>query len=109
MNISEVGMLYTIGADGDLGEEFERVAASDLGNYIVIAGADKAYAKVAAILNKWYCEANGGEPYTEKDFLLLPFGDFSVLQEKVVDAILTGQKQTVKTKKQKNAKAADTT
>ena len=108
MTISEVGMLYTIGADGDLGEEFEKVAASDLGNYIVIVGANKAYTKIAAILNKWYCKANGGEPYSEDDFLLLPFGDFTELQAKVVETIIEGQKQTVKTKKSKNAKGADT-
>lgn len=105
IRVDDVGMYYSTGADSDLSEEFEKVAVSDFGEYIVKMGLFKGYAKVAEILNKWYCKAYGGDPVTVDDIMLLPKGDFDVLYERILKALEDGSKQSVKTKS-KNAKTA---
>lgn len=104
--VEDIGMYYSTGADGDISEELERVAVADFGEYIVKMGAIKGYANIAVILNRWYCKANGGDPVSIDDLLLLPKDDFDALYQNVLEALSSGGKQTVKTKKSKNAKTA---
>lgn len=106
VKVEEVGMYYSTGADSDISEEFEKVAVPDFGEYIVKLGAIKGYAKIAEILNKWYCKAYGGDPISADDIMMMPKDDFDALYNNVLEALSSGGKQTIKVKKSKNAKTA---
>lgn len=99
-----VGMLYSIGADCDMDDLMQAAGVNDFGALVERYGVAKTYAKLAAILNRWYCNANGGEPLTEKDFLLLRAAQLEELQRAVIKAMDEGRKQEIKTKP-KNAKS----
>ena len=104
-----VGLYYSIGADAEIDDEMQKIAVTNFGGMIDRLGTGKAYAKIAAILNKWYCLKNGGDPLSEKDFLLLPAGEYETLEKDVIKAMTAGRETQIKAKpvKGKNAESAD--
>ena len=104
-----VGLYYSIGADADIDDEMQKIAVANFGGMIDRLGSGKAYAKLAAILNKWYCMKNGGDPLSEKDFLLLPAWSYEELEREVIKAMSEGRKTEIKAKpvKGKNVESAD--
>lgn len=104
----ETGFLYSIGADCDIDDEFQKLGVADFVSFMERTGTAQGYAKLGAILNKWYCKANGGEPITEADIMMLPAGALGELQTEVSKAIADGQKHEMEAKavKSKNAKSA---
>lgn len=103
----KVGFLYSIGADCDIDDEMQKVGVADFISLMERIGTAQTYAKIGAILNKWYCMEHGGEPLSEKDFMMLPAGSLTELQDQVSKAIADGQKTEIKAKpvKSKNAKS----
>lgn len=108
INGKKVGFYYSIGADADIDDELQKIAVNDFVAMIDRLGAGPAYAKLATVLNKWYCMKNGGEPLGEKDFLMLPAGQIDELQNEVLRAMKEGRKMQIKAKpvKGKNAESA---
>ena len=109
INGRTLGLYYSIGADAEIDDEMQKIAVADFGAFIDRLGPGRAYAKLAAILNKWYCIQNGGEPISEKDFLLLSAHEFQNLREAVIKAMAEDKKTQIKAKpvKGKNAESAD--
>lgn len=101
----DIKLLYCIGADCELDDEMQKIGAVDFQQMLDVLGLAKTYAKVGAIMSKWYCIANGGEPVTEQEFLLLPADALTDLVKLVIKAMDEGRKQEIKTKS-KNAKSA---
>lgn len=97
--------LYSIGADCDMDDEMKKVGANDFSTMMLTLGTAQTYAKLGAILSKWYCMAHGGEAVTEEQFMLLPAGELDHLASAINKAMADGQKQEMKTKS-KNAKGA---
>lgn len=108
INGNKVGFLYSIGADCDIDDELKKVGVSDFLSFMERIGTAQAYAKIGAILNKWYCRKNGGDPISEADILMLPAGQLTTLQNDVSKAMAEGQKTEIESKpvKSKNAKSA---
>ena len=104
----KIGFLYSIGADCEVDDEMQKVGVNDFISLMEHLGTSQTYIKLGAILNKWYCKANGGEPVSEDELFNLPAGALAVLEEEVSKAITEGQKTTIKAKPvpSKNAKSA---
>lgn len=102
----DVGLLYTLGADCDIDDEMQKIGVTDFAAMIERLGVVKAYAKIAAILNKWYCLKNGGEPISETEILCAPAGDITGLEGAVVKALTEGRKTSIQAEpKRKNVKS----
>lgn len=105
VNGKQTGFLYCVGADCDIDDLMQKHGVNDFGSLLAAMGAGKGYAALGEILSKWYHKQHGGEPATAEDFMFLPAGDLSSLQEAVIQAMNDGERTEIKAK-QKKAKAA---
>lgn len=92
INNREVGFLWSVGAFCDY-------------NDFLVANPDvsiaRANIKKAVLMNKAYCEANGGEPITEKDLASQPVYVIDELFPAIKAAEEAGSVRTVETQEKK--------
>lgn len=93
INDREIGFLWSVGAFCDYNDYL--VANPD----VSIA---RANIKKAVLMNKAYCEANGGEPITEKDLASQPVYVIDELFPAIKKAEEEGTIRTVETQEKKD-------